>query len=335
METRPYSAVVYAGHACASVLCPALSRPCVRVTTVTQLFAEVARRPNAVAFIDADLLSRIDGEDLEVPVVAIIDEPPAGARSKTIRLLAAFPWLSHCLSSSLLKTPLARPHLAMFMDRLFDGSDQRILGNGGVGRVAKIAHAVRRETRFERMHQFFAKHGLSDRAIASIADVSEELVMNALYDAPAEAGYFKAAVPRTEDVELPDDYGCEISYGIEDGNVFVGLRDPFGAFTRERLLEVLNRCNADAVELDESRGGAGLGLWRIFSTATTIAITVIPGRLTEFVVRMTVQNGRLVKQLCAVDLFFAPEPSNDPIDRIKIPTGQDLFETSVTLVLSS
>ena len=317
------------------MLCPALSRPCVRVSTAAQLATEVARRPNAVVFVEADLLLRIGGERLAAPVVAIIDETPAEARSKTIRLLAAFPWLSHCLSSSMLMTPLARPHLAMFMDRLFDGSDQRILGNGGVGRVAKIAHAIRRETRFERMHQFFTKHGLSDRAVAAIADVSEELVMNALYDAPVEAGYFKTAVPRTEDVELPNDYACEISYGIEDGNVFVGLRDPFGAFTRGRLLEVLNRCNSSSVELDESRGGAGLGLWRIFSTATTIAITVIPGRLTEFVIRMTVQNGRLVKQLAAVDLYFAPGPSNDPLDRIEIPTGRDMFDQSVTLVLAS
>ena len=325
----------YVGEPRVTTLCPALPRPCVRVRNKGELLKEIARRPRAVAFVDADLLPHIGGDRLQAPVVAILDDPPAEVLSKTVRLLDKFPWLAHCVSAQMLATPFARQHLTTFMDQLFDGPEQQILGAAGVGRVAKIARASRREVRFERMHQFFAKHGISDRAISSIADVSEELVMNALYDAPVEAGYFKKAVPRTEDVELPPDLACEISYGIEGGNAFVRLRDPFGALSRSRLLDVLNRCNSNKVTLDESRGGAGLGLWRIFSTATTVAITVIPGRLTDVLVRMATHKGRLVKQLHAVDLFFVPKTA-DWLD--SIPTQQperDMFDHSVTLVLVS
>ena len=324
--------IVYAGEPRASQLCAVSPRPCVRVTSRAQLIAECKRRPHAVAFVDADLLSNTATDRPRVPIVAILDEVQAELLPRTIRAFDSFPWLAHCVSAAMLVSPQAKPHLTMFLDRLFEGPEQQILGEATVGRVAKLARASRREARFERMHRFFAKHGLSDRAISSISDVAEELVMNALYDAPVEAGYFKKAVPRTEDVELSPDRACEISYGIEDGNAFVRLRDPFGAFTRSRLLEVLERCSSNAVALDESRGGAGLGLWRIFTTASTIAITVIPGRLTEVFIGMATHKGRLVKQLRAVDLYFMPR-SSLPVEEDS--QQHEMLDQSVTLVLPS
>jgi hypothetical protein len=326
--------VVYAADSRAALLSKAMPRPCVRVVSRAQLVAEIARRPRPVVFVDAELLDHLEGEHLGAPVVAVLDGGPPQVLPRTIELLDTRPWLAHCISASMLSTPLGKPYLAMFMDQLFEGPEQGLLSSEGVGRVAKIARASKREHRFERMHAFFAKHGLSERAIRSISDVSEELVMNALYDAPVEAGYFKEAVPRTRDVELPHDLACQISYGIEHGNAFVRLRDPFGAFTRDRLLEVLNRCNSTSVPLDESRGGAGLGLWRIFSTATTISITVIPGRLTEISIGMAIDKARIVKQLRAVDLFFAPK-TYDWLDSVAITNERDMFEQSVTLLLSS
>jgi hypothetical protein len=153
--------------------------------------------------------------------------------------------------------------------------------------------------------------------------------MNALYNAPTEAGFFKVPVSRTEDVSLPLEHACEITYGVEDGNAFVRLRDTFGALRRDRLVEVLNRCsNAAGVKLDESRGGAGLGVWRVFLAATTIAITVIPGRLTDITVRLAPKQGRSVKQLLAVHLFFLPEPVETP----QFDHDSSLVDHSITLM---
>ncbi|MCX5746715.1 MAG: hypothetical protein NT062_29935 [Proteobacteria bacterium] len=326
---KPYSVVVYAGEGHAAMLCRALPRPCVRVTSRAQLFVETARRGGKVlAFVDADLLLPLDGELLDVPVVALIDVPTKDTLSTSVRTLAAFPWLSHCIAVSLLASPAARSHLQTFIDRLFEG-DQPILGTGGIGRVARLARASRRETRFESMHGFFARHGLTSRAITAISDVSEELVMNALYDAPFEAGYFPEAVSRTEDIELPADRACEISYGIEDGTVFVRLCDPFGALTRARLFDVLNRCNSTSVTLDESRGGAGLGLWRIFSTAASVSITVIPGKLTDILIEIATRNGSIVRQLGAVHLYLATKL--DWLDALAIPDERG-FDQSISLV---
>jgi hypothetical protein len=201
-----------------------------------------------------------------------------------------------------------------------------MLSAAGIGRVALLASSNRREARFERMTEFFGKHGLSPRTIGAIGEIAEELVMNALYDAPVEAGFFETAVPRTCDVDLPSERACEISYGIENGNVFVRVRDTFGALSRERLFDVLNRCKAKAVELDESRGGAGLGMWRVFSQASTLTITVIPGQVTDITIGIATKEGR--KQLLAIHLFFL---SNGTAEMI-VPDDSDLIGQPVTLV---
>jgi hypothetical protein len=75
-------------------------------------------------------------------------------------------------------------------------------------------------------------------------------------------------------------------YACRDDLAVVRVRDPFGSLSRKRLVEVLTRCARTdmGVEVDETMGGAGLGLWKIFSTASFVAISVIDNRHTEFLV---------------------------------------------------
>ena len=320
--------MVFAKEASAALLVAALPGPHVRVSSRAELIATIATRAPAVVFVDFDLLPQIAGATTNVTIVGIIDEPLAGA----VRAFNSFPWLSHLVTSTMLSNPLAGSHIATFLERLQFGPEQYVLGANGVGRVALLVSSARREARFERMREFFSSHRVPARTIASINDVAEELVTNALYDGPVEAGYFKTPVPRSENVELPPEHACEISYGIEQGSVFVRIRDPFGALTRNRLLGVLNRCNTTGVPLDESRGGAGLGLWRVFSAASTIAITVIPGRLTDILVRLETKKRRSGgKQLCAIHMFFPEEHSLDGAQgRFAADHDSDLMDDSFT-----
>ncbi|MDX2093472.1 MAG: hypothetical protein SFX73_36850 [Kofleriaceae bacterium] len=320
------TSVVFASEAKASLLRPALCGPSVFVATRTEFFAACAKK-NVVAFVDCDLFLQIEGEVPEVPIIGVMDTA-MDALDRSVQWMDAFPWVSHLVVTTLLETPSAADYLATLLQRL-PQAPSTDLGVTGVGRVALLARASRRGARLDRMREFFAKHGLSQRALATINDVAEELMTNGLYDAPMEGGYFKQAVPRTEDVELPEDRACEISYGVERDDVFVRLRDTFGSLSRERLLGVLSRCNATSVPLDESRGGAGLGMWRVFSAASTINIAVLPGRLTDIRVTLATKQGRIVKGLHAVHLHFAQiENTLEHLDR-----DSDLaFEQSITLV---
>ncbi len=327
-QPKRYS-LVYVKQPTASLLCDALTGPFVCVKSRAEFVSATKKRKPVVAFVDADLLASIQGVTTGVTIVAVVSE----SRSEAVRPLTSFGWVSHLVSRTMLASPLAGPHIAMLLERLEHGPEQHALASAGVGRVALLASSARREARFERMREFMELQGMSAKTVTATSDIAEELVTNALYDAPMEAGYFQVPVPRTDPVDLPPEHACEISYGIEDGSAFVRVRDPFGALTRERLLGVVNRCNdSSGVALDESRGGAGLGLWRVFSSASSIVITVIPSCLTDVLVRIETSHGRAIaKQLLAVDLFLPQERAlREAQGRFAAEHDHDLMDDSFT-----
>jgi hypothetical protein len=269
---------------------------------------------NGAAFVSLEMLPKIDPTAVTVPIVVIIDESKS-ALHDTVAVYTKFAWISHVMSTALLSSPSAAGHLRTLFERLESGAQERQLSATGRGRKALLTTASRRDARFERMRAFFENHNVSPRLVTTIIDASEELIMNALYDAPYEAGYFETAISRDEDVSLPDYLACEISYGVEEGAAFVCMRDPFGSLTRFRLLEVLNRCNAIGgnVDIDPSRGGAGLGLWRVISAASTVAVHVVPGTLTELFVGFSMTDGRRGVRPVSMNLFFSrTSPAEDP-----------------------
>ncbi len=330
-EVKP-CAVILSAETHAALLSKALTIPSIVAKNAAELLAEVRRKKVSIAFVDVDLLPLLGEQLSTIPVVGIIDQPASSSLGAVVRSLSRFSSLSQVITVSQLDSPQAQAHLKTLIDRLADGPERDLLGVEGVGRMAMLAQASHREARFTRMREYFAKHELSERTITALNDVAEELVMNALYNAPTEAGYFKTPVSRTEDVSLPLERACEISYGLEDGCPFVRVRDTFGALRRNRLIEVLDRCSkTEGVTLDESRGGAGLGIWRVFSTARTIAITVIPGRLTDILVRLSPKPGRAAKQLFAVHLFFVPEQVEE-LDALMLDQDSSLVDNSITLL---
>jgi len=84
----------------------------------------------------------------------------------------------------------------------------------------------------------------------------------------------------------------------------VRVRDPFGSLTRERLKAVLQRCASPdgTVQVDETMGGAGLGMWRLFTIASFIGISVVKDRQTEVLVGFAKRSAR--QKPFAYHMFF-------------------------------
>lgn len=319
--------LLYVDESLVTVLKSLLPGHHVHVTTAAELGALAARASKTtIAFVDASLLLQIDGGALGVPVIAVITDAPGAILQRTISLLDSFPWLSHVISGAMLSSALAPVHVRGLLERGARYGQGRVLSDECKGRVALIGSASRRDARFDRMNEFFTASGVGKRAIEALNEVAEELVLNALYDAPVEAGFFPGAVPRTEDVTLPPDRACEISYGVASNKAFVRVRDPFGALTRSRLLSVLRRCSGGNVSIDESRGGAGLGMWRVLSSATSLEIVVIPGQVTDITLTVAIRGAR---NLLSLDVYF--EDSRG-LDGLADSVQPDLVDESVTLV---
>ena len=304
--------LVFACDAHSRLLTSVLDGPHVVVSSPAECAKAVLARQPTLAFVDVDWLPAVQGELANVTVIAIVE----GVLEAIVDAFNAFPQLEHVITTALLSSPQAMTHLAALRTRLAEADEP--LEADATYRATYIMQSGDRDAQLEQIREFFATHVESARRIGVIKDIAEELVTNALYDAPSEAGYFPTAVSRTVDVEFPLELASELSYGIEARGAFVRMRDPFGALTRGRILGVLNRCSTTEVEFDETRGGAGLGLWRVFTNAATLSITVIPGRLTDILVWIdTKKSSRAsAKQLLAAHLYM---PADHPDYRMHDP----------------
>jgi len=265
------------------------------IVSSARAFFDARRDAKTVSFVDNSTIADLDRAALGVgtpidrtppgPVIAICDEPLQTA----IGWLPSHAWLSHVISASMLQHPMAVEHVGNVMLTLTNSSQPRLLdwlGPTVAGRRVRLAHASRRADRLERMGAFFDSKGVGSRTSQLLRDAAEELLTNAFYDAPVAAGALKQPISRTQDVSLPDDSACDMVYGCREDLAIVRVRDPFGSLSRTRLVEVLTRCARTdmRVEVDETMGGAGLGLWRVFSAASFVAIAVVNNRHTEFLV---------------------------------------------------
>lgn len=321
--------IVFASDRIASLLKRVLPERTTFVKNRRELFGATFTR-GAIAFVDYELLETIDGSHLDVPIVAVIDSPAPRTLAVTVEAFSRFPWLSNVVQAPLLAMNRGRQHCDALIDRLTSPKEElETLPTRVTGRSALLARASRRNARFDRMREYLTEQAVSERIISSLLIVAEELVMNALYNAPIEAGFMNAR-SRAEDVELPPDRACEISYGVDDATVFLRVRDSFGALKRNRLLEVLLRCSAEGVVLDESRGGAGLGMWTIFSAASAISVHVAPGAVTDITVTIGKSDSRRIPRPLSVDLYFA-----DP-RAARVDVGDDfLVDHSFTLTIAA
>lgn len=124
--------------------------------------------------------------------------------------------------------------------------------------------------------------------------ITEELLMNAIYDAPVAGGrHHYGDLPRTTSVELrPSEYS-RLHFGC-DGSVFgIAVADPFGALTRQKLFQYLKKVlrRTDSSNLiDTKKGGAGLGLFKILYSSHSLICNVEANKQTEVMALIDIQH---------------------------------------------
>jgi hypothetical protein len=127
---------------------------------------------------------------------------------------------------------------------------------------------------------FAAETGARRTQVARIAAVTDELLMNALYDAPAVRHGLPLAAVRTRPVDEP----ALLRYASDGACLAVSVRDEFGELRKPALLDCVERARALRSAREEAgAGGAGLGLWFVLSAVTRFVANIDPGRATEVI----------------------------------------------------
>ncbi len=126
--------------------------------------------------------------------------------------------------------------------------------------------------------------GCNARTVEMIETIVDELVTNAIYNAPrtadGEAKY--ARLSRRESVVLDEHEIGELQFACDGSYIAIAQIDPFGALTQDTVISYLNRCLVKGPnQFSEASGGAGIGLYRVFQSLSKFVVNIDPGRRTE------------------------------------------------------
>jgi hypothetical protein len=132
----------------------------------------------------------------------------------------------------------------------------------------------------------FAEGAKMRRQVRSaIGQVAEELLMNALYDAPVdeEGRPVFAEVDPHDRTTMRTPRPVSIRYAATDDMFAVAVRDRFGRLAKNTILSYIDKCITSPNQIDRKTYGAGLGLYLVANAAATYVVNVAYGIATEVV----------------------------------------------------
>ena len=145
--------------------------------------------------------------------------------------------------------------------------------------------------------EFAASMGVRRKYREAIEQCVDEMLMNALYDAPVDSTgkQIFADVPTKTRISLRMEQKAVVQYASTSELFVVSVRDPYGTLGRDTVLRYLHKCLHSEQQIDRKTGGAGLGLYIMANAATTFVFNVLPGVATECICAfdLTAAKGQL------------------------------------------
>jgi len=132
----------------------------------------------------------------------------------------------------------------------------------------------------------FAEQSKMRRQVRSaIGQVCEELLMNALYDAPVDADgkQIFAEVDPHDRTKTKSPRPVSIRYAATEDRFAVAVRDRFGRLAKNTILAYIEKCIHSPNQIDRKTYGAGLGLYLVANAAASYVVNVAYGIATEVV----------------------------------------------------
>ena len=132
----------------------------------------------------------------------------------------------------------------------------------------------------------FAEQNKMRRQVRSaIGQVCEELLMNALYDAPVDADgkQIFAEIDPHDRTKTKSPRPVSIRYAATEDRFAVAVRDRFGRLAKNTILSYIEKCIHSPNQIDRKTYGAGLGLYLVANAAASYVVNVAYGVATEVV----------------------------------------------------
>jgi hypothetical protein len=219
--------------------------------------------------------------------------------SHHIDLLADNPGLCHVIYQDDEERALTQKNLLVTVTKILSND---IFGlekylNWGVDVKEYIITSSQNRTQYlEVVESELTKAGVMTSHIRNAMMITDEILMNAIYDAPVDrkTGLSKYNhLSRRVAVELePTEYG-KLRFAFDGSTIALSVNDPFGALKRETITRYLKSCfdgHFGKINEHEGKGGGGMGLFQIISTADLMITNIKPGERTEIIALINVSG---------------------------------------------
>jgi len=133
--------------------------------------------------------------------------------------------------------------------------------------------------------QFAEQSKMRRQVRSAIGQVCEELLMNALYDAPVDefGQQIFAEVDPRDRTKTRSPKPVSVRYAATDSQFAIAVRDRFGRLAKNTIVAYINKCIYSPQQIDRKTYGAGLGLYLVASAAASYIVNVAYDIATEVV----------------------------------------------------
>jgi hypothetical protein len=148
----------------------------------------------------------------------------------------------------------------------------------------KLTQSGQKKDVLEAIRQYVLKAGFNSRMISLIVNATDELLMNAIYDAAKdEKGTpIHAQTPRSALFPLDAQNQVELSVGFDGQHLAITVTDLHGSLDREELFSLMGKeYSGTEYKLRRHGEGAGLGLATVFRTGASLFFHCIQKKKTE------------------------------------------------------
>jgi hypothetical protein len=179
------------------------------------------------------------------------------------------PWEMMMVLRRMVDPTTGTPPISAYLDWGFTGFQDKV--GTTHGRDEAVAH----------VQSFINVLQVPKRVGEMFGELTHEMLMNAMYDAPAGAdGKAKYAQDRKADLRLLDAEQPTLRLATDGTKLVIQVTDPFGRLQRKHVFDGLARGLAQG-EMDQSHGGAGLGMMVCHNSTAAMFYDVVRGKHTE------------------------------------------------------
>lgn len=156
-----------------------------------------------------------------------------------------------------------------------------LLAWGYTGFKEQIHNTGQRDACVEGVVRFCEKLNMPGRVQEMFGELTHEMLMNAMYDAPVDnAGRPKYSGDRKASITLDPGEAATIRCASDGMRMVISVMDPFGRLPRGAVFGGIAR-GLRGGEMDQSNGGAGLGMLYIYRSSAISIFEVVPGQRTQ------------------------------------------------------